>query len=71
MANDTRNKIEQNNKSDEWEAMPFRRCCREKAQISPSHDYSLVKKGRIKLTHLGKRSLITRIESDRIFEEGA
>ncbi len=54
----------------DWMAMPFRDWCR-KVGISPSHAYALAADGKLKITKLGNRSLITRAENDRVLAEGA
>ncbi len=56
-------------RDDAWLAMPFRDWCR-KVGISPSHAYALAAAGKIKITKLGNRSVITRHENDRVLGEG-
>lgn len=53
----------------DWIAKPFRNWCRD-AGISVSHGYNLAAQGRLKITHLGNRALMTRAESDRVLREG-
>jgi hypothetical protein len=53
----------------DWLAKPFREWCRG-VGISPSHGYALIAEGRIKITKIGNRTLITRAESDRVLKEG-
>lgn len=54
----------------DWMAMPFRDWCR-KVGISPSHAYALAAEGKLKITKLGNRSLITRAENDRVLSGGS
>ncbi len=54
---------------DDWIAKPFRKWCRD-AGISVSHGYNLAAHGKIKITHLGNRALMTRAESDRVLRGG-
>lgn len=58
-----------NDQRDDWLAMPFRGWCR-KVGISPSHAYSLAAEGKIKITKIGNRSIMTRAENDRVLAEG-
>ena len=55
---------------EDWLAMPFRDWTA-KVGISPSHGYDLVKAGKLKLLKAGKRSLVTKAESDRFLATGA
>ena len=50
-------------------AYQFRPWCK-MIGISPSTGYSLVRRGRIRLTKIGKRSVVTAAESARILAEG-
>jgi hypothetical protein len=54
---------------DAWLAMPFRDWCR-KVGISYSHAYAMAAAGKIKITKLGSRSVITRDENNRVLAEG-
>lgn len=74
MSNPTSETTEQNEISarketpSDWVAMPLRSWCR-KVGISPSHAYMLAAGGKLKITKVGCRSLITRTENNRILGE--
>lgn len=52
----------------DWIATPFRHWCKI-VGISPSHAYAMAASGKLKITKFGNRSLITRVESDRYFNQ--
>lgn len=54
----------------DWLAMPFQAWTK-KVGISRSHGYALIKSGKLKILKSGKRTLITKPESDRFLATGA
>lgn len=55
--------------SDEPLAFPFRAWCR-RVGVSPSCAYEWARRGKLQITKFGKRSLITKAESERVLREG-